>query len=133
MKPVVIIVIIVVLFVTAGLIIRGVVSSTEKNLEKLKDLKINDIDLDSIKDGTYQGSYKSFPIAVELNVTVKDGRLEDVELKKHRSGQGGGADAIIGDVLENQSIEIDVVSGATYSSIVILKAVEEALLGADKK
>jgi uncharacterized protein with FMN-binding domain len=35
---------------------------------------------------------------------------------------------ITNDVIAQQSLEVDTVTGATYSSIVILKAIEQALL-----
>lgn len=44
-------------------------------------------------------------------------------------GIGKPAEAIVEDIVENQSIEVDAVSGATNSSRVIMKACENALRG----
>jgi uncharacterized protein with FMN-binding domain len=46
---------------------------------------------------------------------------------KHVNGQGKPAEVITEKVIETQSLQVDVVSGATYSSKVILKAIENAL------
>ena len=53
--------------------------------------------------------------------------IKEIELKKHDNGQGFPAEIIPGKVVEAQSLEVDIVSGATYSSKVILKAIENAL------
>ena len=51
---------------------------------------------------------------------------------EHVNGQGSGAERIPATVVEKQTLQIDMVSGATYSSKVILKAIENALLNASK-
>ncbi len=49
-----------------------------------------------------------------------------IELLKHTHGQGGAAEAIPGKVIEAQTLQVDTISSATYSSKVILKAIEQA-------
>ena len=49
------------------------------------------------------------------------------QLLEHQTGLGGKAEAIIDQVIQNQSLEVDAVSGATTSSKTILKAIENAL------
>jgi len=46
---------------------------------------------------------------------------------EHDNGKGGKAEKIVDDVIKAQSLNVDVVSGATVSSKVILKAGEMAL------
>ena len=50
-----------------------------------------------------------------------------IELLEHRTERGESALAIVDEILEAQSFDVDVVSGATNSSKKILKAVENAL------
>jgi len=45
---------------------------------------------------------------------------------EHFNGRGEKAEAIIPRVIEAQSLDVDVVSGATGSSKAILKAIEDA-------
>lgn len=86
----------------------------------------------SLADGTYEGSYSTFPIKVRVQVHVLDQRIQAISLLEHRNGQGEAAEANLKTIVANQSLAIDTVSGATYSSIVILKAVEQALAKAER-
>lgn len=107
--------------------IKWSMAGMEKNLKQLVDLQIADIDLSKVPDGMYSGSYKVFPVSAEVNVTVENHRIARIDLVKHGNGQGAGAEVIPGKVVEAQSLQVDMVSGATYSSKVILKAIENAL------
>jgi len=46
---------------------------------------------------------------------------------RNNHGRGKPAEAITASVIENQSVEVDVISGDTYSSKVILKAKENSI------
>lgn len=106
------------------------IGNINKNLEMLNEQEFYNINMSLIPDGTYFGSYNAFPISVEVNVTVKDHEITEIEILKHSNGQGAAAETIIDDVLEAQSLDVDAVTGATYSSKVILLAIENALLSA---
>jgi len=115
---------IIVLTALAGKIFLTVATA---NLEKLKTIAPSTPDLTRIKNGTYKGSYACFPVDVEVEVVVKDQEIMSIALLKHRNGQGQDAEVIPSEVVRNQSLQVEAVSGATYSSIVILKAIEDAL------
>jgi uncharacterized protein with FMN-binding domain len=81
-------------------------------------------------DGVYRGAYtvSPTPVEVKLDVTVISGRLDKIDIVTHTaSAIGKQAEKIIPKIIEKQSLDIDVVSGATASSKAILKAVENAL------
>jgi uncharacterized protein with FMN-binding domain len=84
-------------------------------------------DPQGVPDGTYEGAYRVFPVKVRLRVTIAAGRIENIELLEHFNGKGTAAEALIPRVIERQSLDVDIVSGATYSSKAILKAIENAL------
>ncbi len=65
-------------------------------------------------------------------MTVKNHQITEIELVKHKSGRGAPAEIIPSKVVEAQTLQVDAVSGATYSSKVILKAIENALNNANK-
>ncbi len=88
---------------------------------------IEDVDLQKIKNGTYEGEYKIFPVIAVVSIKVKNHKITEIEIIKHREGKGEKAEAIIEDVIRTQSIEVDTISGATLSSKCILKAIENAL------
>lgn len=93
-------------------------------------LTLAPVDLKKIPDGVYTGRQTVFPIGVEVRVTVKKRRIAGIELVKHQNGRGEGANVIPARVVEKQTLDVDAVSGATYSSHVILKAINNALAGA---
>ncbi|TFG79804.1 MAG: FMN-binding protein [Spirochaetales bacterium] len=84
-------------------------------------------DLTAIPDGSYKGAAFLFPVKVRVLVTLSGGRIDSIELLQHFNGQGKPAEAIIPTVIAAQSLDVDVISGATYSSTVILKAIADAL------
>lgn len=99
----------------------------ESNLENLTSIEIQDINLSKIDDGYYEGSYEAFPISVEVNVEVKNHKIVNINILKHVNGQGKAAEKITESIIKVQSLNVDVITGATYSSKVIIKAVEDAL------
>lgn len=108
--------------------LTGIISYIETNHEKqVAALNITNVDIANIQDGTYSGRYKIFPVDVQVKVTVKDHKIQGIQLVKHKNGKGDPAEIIPGKVIETQSLDVDVVSGATSSSKVILKAIENAL------
>jgi len=81
-------------------------------------------------DGTYRGSYdlSGTPVKVTLDVTVLHGNIGGITIIKHFcSPIGKKAEKIVDRIIEEQSLGIDAISGATASSKAILKAVEDAL------
>jgi len=94
------------------------------NLDKIV---ITNPDLSKVNDGTYQGKSKVGPVRVTLDVTVKDKTITDIVIIRHFNGRGKKAETIVPRIIEAQSLEVDVVSGATGSSKAILQAVERAL------
>lgn len=86
-----------------------------------------ELDLGQIGDGTYAGSTVEGPIGVQVRVTVRDHRITQIELVEHRSGRGAPAAPITERVVAAQSLRVDIISGATYSSNAILKAIYLAL------
>ncbi|MBE0600950.1 MAG: FMN-binding protein, partial [Firmicutes bacterium] len=80
--------------------------------------------------GTYTGAYSAFPVSAEVAVTVQDHQIAAIDLVRHNNGQGGAAEAIPQMVVDAQSIQVDTVTGATFSSKVILLAIRDALQNA---
>lgn len=119
---------VVVLAVIVG--VKAVLTKLESNLDQLAELPVEDVDLSTVADGTYSGSYDCFPVAAEVEVTVENHMIKIIELVKHNHGQGGAAEVIPEKVVEAQTLNVDTVTGATYSSKVILKAIEDALRSA---
>jgi uncharacterized protein with FMN-binding domain len=93
----------------------------------LSKIEIHNFDLTNKADGTYRGESVVGPVKVVLDVVIKDRTITAIDLILHRNGLGKKAEAIIPTVIEAQSLEVDVVSGATGSSKAILQSIENAL------
>lgn len=119
--------IIAIIIIGAGIGVYTVISTLQKNLDNLAQLPIEDVDLSGVADGTYVGSYEVLPVSAEVAVTVMDHKITAIDLVKHINGKGAGAEIIPDEVVKTGSLQVDTVSGATYSSKVILKAIENAL------
>lgn len=99
----------------------------QRNLNALSSMAIENIPLDRVKDGVYMGEYSVFPVSAQVEVTVKDHAIASARILKHRNGQGSAGEAVVNKAVEADSIRVDTVTGATYSSKVLLKAMENAL------
>jgi uncharacterized protein with FMN-binding domain len=102
-------------------------AKVNNSLKSLTDISVKDFDFTAISDGVYNGNYKCFPVDVEVAVTVLDGKITDIDLIKHFNGKGGAAEVLPGIVVDKQTLEVDTISGATFSSKVILLAIQDAL------
>jgi uncharacterized protein with FMN-binding domain len=109
------------------LIGAGLIKYLDSNMDKLTSVVIAEVDLTGIEDGVFKGSYSAFPVIVEVEVTIHSHSITKIKLIKHMNGQGSAAESITDKVMEAQSLQVDVVSGATYSSKAILKAIDDAL------
>lgn len=103
------------------------INKINQEMEVLTVSEIPEINLVQIDDGTYSGSFKSLLIKVQVEVTIQNHVITDIIILEHQNGQGDDADVIIDDVLLEQSINIDFISGATYSSKAILLAIGDDL------
>jgi uncharacterized protein with FMN-binding domain len=88
----------------------------------VKETTIEEVNISDIPDGVYIGEYDVNFIYVKVEV--------DVSILEHRQERGKDAEAVANEIVDEQRIDVDTVSGATNSSIVIKKAVEVALKGA---
>lgn len=84
-------------------------------------------------DGTYEGSAPGFSGEVRVSVTVKDKTITAIDILSHSDDESFFArarDGVVASILSAQKLEVDAVSGATYSSNGIINAVKNALSGA---
>ncbi len=82
-------------------------------------------------DGTYTGSGTGFRGATtEVSVTIADGGITDITTVSHGDDlpyYERAFDSVASDIIGVQSTDVDAVSGATYSSLGIMEAVQDAL------
>jgi uncharacterized protein with FMN-binding domain len=95
--------------------------------KRVDAIAIEDIALSKVADGSYVAAENFFPVTAKVRVEVKAGRIEGIAVLAHSHGPKHGADALVARVIEKQSLGVDAISGSTYSSKVMLKAIEDAL------
>ncbi|NLY53375.1 MAG: FMN-binding protein [Firmicutes bacterium] len=86
--------------------------------------------IDQIADGVYEGTGQGFGGAIKVQVEVKDGAITNIQVLSHSETDGISAPAlnqIPQSVIDQQSVKVDTVSGATYTSKGLLEAINAAL------
>ena len=122
-----------VLFVIMFLLLIGLVwgiiylKSVADYKQAVKETTFEDINISDIPDGVYVGEYDVDFIYAKVEVTVQNGEITNINILKHRHERGKTAEVITDSIVDEQKIDVDAISGATNSSTVIKKAVENAL------
>jgi len=95
-----------------------------------KNVKASLPDLGNKTDGVYRGEFSlsGTPNKATVEVTLQEKCITAIKIVHHFcSPIGKKAEKITERVIEQQSLDVDAVSGATSSSMAILKAIENAL------
>lgn len=85
-----------------------------------------------LEDGVYYGTGTGFAGNIKVAVTIKDKTITEIEIVSVEGDDEtffNRAKGVIDRIIEAQSLEVDAVSGATYSSNGIINAVKNALTG----
>lgn len=93
----------------------------------VEEITLSDVNLSSLADGGYLGECDADFVAARVRVTIQGGRITAIEVLEHRNGRGTAAEILPARIVAAQSPDVDAVAGATNSSRVICKAVENAL------
>ena len=96
----------------------------------MSEMTFSRTDASDVPDGTYIGECDVTLVYAKVEVTVKDGQMTDIKLLEHDNGRGTPAEGIEKVVVAKQTLEVDDISGATNSSLVIKKAIDNALASA---
>lgn len=94
--------------------------------QEVAAIELTGVDLETLEDGIYEGEKTITWISATARVTVENHRITGLEFS-HQHDRGEAANVIPGQVMAQQSTQVDLVSGATNSSKVILQAIETAL------
>lgn len=85
----------------------------------------------TFKDGIYSGEADGFRPGLKVSVEIKDNKITSIEILEHNEVNSKyyqkAFDTIPQAILNNQSTEVDATSGATFTSIGIMNAVNDAL------
>jgi uncharacterized protein with FMN-binding domain len=106
-------------------------TETDVNMSDVSDTEETYSD-GTYSDGIYTGKALGMNAMITVNVTVENGEITDVVIESSMEDEPYLSDSliVIDDILATQSTEVDVVSGATYTSGGIIDAVKNALVDA---
>lgn len=93
----------------------------------VKEITLGSVDISHIPDGIYVGECDVNFVYAKVEVTVQNGKITDIAILEHKNGRGKPAEIVVDRIMEEQKIDVDATAGATNSSTVIKKAVENAL------
>lgn len=104
-----------------------------KGMADIKKLSVESIDVSLLKDGNYFGEYENGRWQYHVEVTVRDGEIKEIRVLNTRTGPfemkmyDDVNTELIQRIVQNQSLQVDTVTGATVNGKALLKAVENAL------
>lgn len=120
----------VILIVLIGLIVGTAILTKYKNYhDKVNAMVFDDIDLSAVSDGVYIGESDTGVIYAKVEVAVENGRLLYINILEHRNERGETVEIIVDHMVQEQRTDVDAIASATNSSMVLRKAVENALTG----
>lgn len=108
-------------------------------------LSFSDVEFANLVDGTYIGEFKgekSHLRDAKVEVTISEGEISDIAILKgavDKEGKpmeltgGRDIDDLFNDAIQSQTLQVDVISGATLTSKTHLKALENVLEQAQVK
>lgn len=103
----------------------------EANLDTTEGV---DVSSGNYNDGTYEGTASGYATGLKVEVTISNGNIDDVQVVSHNETPGfceRAIESVTAEIVSNQSTAVDTISGATYTSIGIINAVNEALSTAE--
>ncbi len=127
MKKILIIAVIVLVVAAAAIYVFVIAPANKKN-EEVRNMPIGEVDLSRIPDGSYEGNFTYGSFTYAIQVGVKDHNIEKVIIIENRDSKYAGmAEGVVERVIEKQTPNVEVVTGATTTSKALLKAIENAL------
>jgi len=111
-----------------GVIVIVAIIVLMNGMEKGKAFEINQINLESIEDGTYTGSYDLTRWSNSVVVTVANHRIKKIEVVEDVLIQLDElTQRLFNNVIMKQSLDVDIETGSTVTSLAYLKSIENAL------
>ncbi len=114
-------------------------------LSRRSGMALADAAASEIKDGTYTASAQAMNDALEVSVTITDGKIADVTVSPNSETPGIGGqlldkngnvvtsigkspiDRLPEEIVANNSVAVDMVTGATITSAVLVNCVEDCI------
>lgn len=113
-----------------GLYYGGTIAANNGNTIENMNFSAASISQGKYTDGTYEGSGEGYRGTTTVQVTVANGSISSITIMDYEDDEqffNMAKNTIISEIIRSQSIDVQTVSGATYSSNGIISAVADAL------
>lgn len=121
----------------ANTMLKNTENKIKAETDEAENDKTTENQTDKYKDGIYKGQAKGFGGMVVVEITINQGQIEKVNIisadKMKTKLIFDMATGVVDEIIENQSADVDAVSGATFSSNGIINAVKQGLEKAEAK
>ncbi|QOR35218.1 FMN-binding protein [Clostridium sp. 'deep sea'] len=119
--------------ITIAVIITAIVSSFVvlviiATILRPTPLNIEKINFELVADGKYIGICQNKILVAVVCIEVYENEVVKIEILKHKPSYMHYASQIADAVVKKQSLEVDVIAGATLTCDTVKKAIENALL-----
>lgn len=103
----------------------------EETKEKKEEKKTSAKGSFDLEDGVYKGTGTGYAGDITVSVQIKDKQIVSIDILSSSDDAAffSRAKAVIDKIIEGQTLDVDTVSGATFSSRGIISAVKNALTG----
>lgn len=91
-------------------------------------LAVGRLELEAMEDGSYIGVCQNKLLLAVVEVEVVDHVLTGIEVIEHKKSYIEQAERIANAVVDQQTLDVDAISGATFTSDTVRKAIENALM-----
>lgn len=118
--------VVIIMLLVAFIFLAIYLKSVSDYKQAVSNITFGNIDITEIADGTYTGECDVNFIYAKVEVTVRNSKITNIEIIEHKNDRGQAAEKVIDKIIDEQRIGVDAVSGATNSSIVLKKAIENA-------
>lgn len=120
----------VIIYALAGIavLVVAAIALLTAGLSAGKNVQVGAIDFSRLKDGVYTGAHRAGRWTNEVQVKVESGRVSDIRVTKDvMFPKPEWTEQTMKSVIERQTLQVDVISGATVTMKVYLKSIENAL------
>jgi len=98
-----------------------------KTEAKLELLTRKTLDISKLADGVYRGGSIGYGGPIQLDVTVKGGRIADIKVEHKERIDQGASKIAPRQIIERQALKVDAISGATVTVQAVVEATYRAL------
>ena len=116
-----------VLLMIGGIVLAIYLKSVGDYKRAVAEISFSEVSPSQVSDGVYIGECDVNFIYAKVEVTIQNGEITGIRILEHKNEHGQAAEAVVDRIVAEQRIDVDAVSGATNSSTVLKKAVENAL------